>query len=148
MKKTRTATLEDLDRMLSIEEATFSSPWSRRSFELELKSPLSYYEVLTLSDQIVGYAGAYLLEDEAHIGNVAIDEDFRGNGYGSYLMKHFLFSLYERGVRKATLEVREDNAVAIALYESLGFILEGRRKNYYNDVKKDALIYWRRWGND
>lgn len=144
--KSRQATIEDIDQIMAIEEGSFSSPWSRKNFELELTNPLAHYEVLTLSDLVIGYAGAYILADEAHIGNVAIDFDYRGNGYGRYLMNHFLFALYEKGVRAATLEVRDNNYPALGLYESLGFVVEGVRKNYYQDVKRDALILWKRWG--
>lgn len=145
MLKTRPATLEDIDQIMAIEEESFSNPWSRKNFELEIKNPLAHYEVLTISDIVIGYAGAYLLIDEAHIGNVAIDQEYRGQGFSKYLMNHFLFALYEKGVRFATLEVREDNYVAMGLYRSLGFEVEGVRKNYYQDVHKDALILWKRW---
>lgn len=130
---------------MAIEEAAFSSPWSRKNFELELTNPLAHYEVLTLSNVVIGFAGAYILADEGHIGNVAIDFDYRGNGYGRYLMNHFLFALYEKGVRAVTLEVRDNNYPALSLYKSLGFTIEGVRKNYYQDLKRDALILWKRW---
>lgn len=146
MLKSRPAGIDDIEEIMTIEEESFSNPWSRRNFELELTNPLAHYQLLTLSNIVIGYAGAYLLADEAHIGNVAIDFDYRGKGYGKYLMNHFLFALHEKGARAATLEVRDDNFPAIKLYKSLGFVLEGVRKNYYQDVKRDALILWKRWG--
>ncbi len=142
---TREATVEDLDDIMAIEEESFTVPWSRDSWERELSNPLTYYEVLLYHDVIIGYVGAWLLGDQAHIGNVAIGGEFRGNGYGRYMMNHYLFAVYEKGMTSATLEVRDDNIPAINLYESLGFQLEGVRKNYYAHVKRDGLIYWKRW---
>ena len=142
---TREATVDDLDDIMAIEEESFTVPWSRDSWERELANPLTYHEVLLYHDVIIGYVGAWLLGDQAHIGNVAIDAEFRGNGYGRYMMNHYLFAIYEKDMTSATLEVRDDNYPAIKLYESLGFQLEGVRKNYYAHVKRDGLIYWKRW---
>ncbi|MDD7363176.1 MAG: ribosomal protein S18-alanine N-acetyltransferase [Peptoniphilus sp.] len=142
---TREATLEDLEDIMRIEEESFTVPWSYDSWKRELENPLTYYEVLLYRDVVIGYVGAWLLGDQAHIGNVAIDGEFRANGYGRYMMNHYLFSIYEKDMRAATLEVRDDNYPAIKLYESLGFKLEGIRKNYYAHVKRDGLIYWKRW---
>lgn len=141
---TREATVEDLEDIMEIEEDSFAAPWSYESWKREIENPLTYYEVLLYRDVIIGYVGAWLLGDQAHIGNVAVDEDFRSNGYGRYMMNHYLFSIYEKGMRAATLEVRDDNVPAIRLYESLGFEVEGVRKNYYA-LHRDGLIYWKRW---
>ena len=142
---TREATVDDLDDIMAIEEESFTVPWSRDSWERELANPLTYHEVLLYHDVIIGYVGAWLLGDQAHIGNVAIGAEFRGNGYGRYMMNYYLFAIYEKDMTSATLEVRDDNYPAIKLYESLGFQLEGVRKNYYAHVKRDGLIYWKRW---
>lgn len=141
----RQANEADLDEIIAIEQESFTNPWTEGGWKRELENPLAYYEVLLYHDVVIGYVGAFLLGDEAHIGNVAIREEFRNNGYGRYMMNHYLFSLYEKEMTSATLEVRDDNYPAIALYESLGFRVEGVRKNYYADVKRDGLIYWKRW---
>ncbi|MDQ0508315.1 ribosomal-protein-alanine N-acetyltransferase [Aedoeadaptatus ivorii] len=141
----RQANEADLDEIIAIEQESFTNPWTEGGWKRELENPLAYYEVLLYHDVVIGYVGAFLLGDEAHIGNVAIREEFRNNGYGRYMMNHYLFSLYEKEMTSATLEVRDDNYPAIVLYESLGFRVEGVRKNYYADVKRDGLIYWKRW---
>ena len=74
---TREATVEDLDDIIAIEEESFTAPWSRDSWERELNNPLTYYEVLLYHDVIIGYVGAWLLGDQAHIGNVAVGGEFR-----------------------------------------------------------------------
>lgn len=142
----RQASLDDLDHIEEIERTSFTSPWPRRNLELELlNTVIGYYEVILLQDILIGYAGAYIIVSEAHINNVAIDLDFRHSGYGKKLMEHFLNSLRERGVSSATLEVREDNISAVKLYRSLGFNQAGVRENYYQDVGRDALIFWKYW---
>lgn len=149
MIETRQARPDDLDRIMEIERVSFSSPWPRRNMELELKNTtLAHYQVLTLMGLIIGYAGGYVLADQVHITNVAIDMDYRSSGYGRALMEAFLEACHKRGARTATLEVREDNTPALALYESLGFEKRGVRKDYYQDLKKDAFILWKEWGED
>ena len=73
---TREACTDDLEDIMRIEEESFTAPWSYDSWKRELENPLTYYEVLLYHDVIIGYVGAWLLGDQAHIGNVAIDGDF------------------------------------------------------------------------
>ncbi len=139
------AQLEDLDRIHEIEQASFTNPWSRKNLELDIANKfLTYYEVIKLYDIIIGYVGAYVFDDEAHISNVAIDLDYRGSGYGTRLLNHYMASLKARGVRHFTLEVRDDNLAALKMYASLGFKPEGIRRNYYADVGRDAIVMWKR----
>lgn len=141
----REASLEDLDRIYEIEKTSFTNPWSRRNLELDICNKLlTYYEVILIRGILIGYMGAYVFEDEAHISNVAIDLDFRGSGYGTLLLEHYLESMKARGVSNFTLEVRDDNVAALKLYASQGFVAEGVRKKYYADVGRDAIVMWKR----
>lgn len=141
----RQASLEDLDRIHEIEKTSFSNPWSRRNLELDLGNKLlTYYEVILIHGIVIGYMGAYVFGDEAHISNVAIDLDFRESGYGTRLLDHYMESLQARGVKDFTLEVRDDNMAALKLYASQGFVPEGVRKNYYADLGRDAIVMWKR----
>lgn len=145
----REAKIEDLDRIHEIENTSFTNPWSKHNLELDISNKfLTYYEVLILQDILIGYAGAYVFGDEAHISNVAIDLDYRGSGYGTRLLSHYMESLRNRHVRHFTLEVRDDNIAALKMYESLGFKPEGIRKNYYSDVGRDAIVMWKREGEE
>ena len=137
----RRMTLDDLDAVTAIEAATFPMPWSRRSFEQELtRNVAARYLVAVVDGQVIGYAGAWVILDESHITNIAIDEAHRGYGHGKALTQELLQYLSNLGAAYATLEVRRSNQRAQHLYTSLGFEPVGWRKGYYEDNREDALL--------
>ena len=91
---------------------------------------------------VVGYAGLWLMVDEAHITTVAVRRAFRGRGLGKVLMAAMMDRARNLGARMVTLEVRKSNAIAIKMYEELGFQQKGVRRRYYTDNGEDALIMW------
>ena len=137
----RRMTLDDLDAVAAIEAATFPTPWSRDSFRQELeRNVAARYLVVEKDGQVVGYAGAWIILDESHITNIAIEESRRGLGYGRALTTALMQYLSNLGAAYATLEVRRSNLRAQNLYKSLGFVELGVRKRYYEDNREDALI--------
>ena len=135
---------EDLEDILEIEVRSFQTPWSRQAFEEELfTNELACYLVLSYENRIVGYAGMWMILDEAHVTNVALRPECRGRGWGTLLMEALLDLARQRGASCMTLEVRPSNIVALALYESFGFVRKGIRPGYYSDTGEDALIMWR-----
>ena len=137
----RRMTLNDLDAVTAIEAATFPTPWSRDSFRQELeRNVAARYLVAEMDGQVVGYAGAWIILDESHITNIAIEESRRGLGYGRALTTALMQYLSNLGAAYATLEVRRSNLRAQNLYKSLGFVELGVRKRYYEDNREDALI--------
>ena len=137
----RRMTLNDLDAVAAIEAATFPTPWSRDSFRLELeRNVAARYLVAEMDGQVIGYAGAWIILDESHITNIAIEESRRGLGYGRALTTALMQYLSNLGAAYATLEVRRSNLRAQNLYKSLGFVELGVRKRYYEDNREDALI--------
>ncbi len=134
-------TRDDLDGVLAIEEETFSPPWSRASYESELESPVACYLVLE-DEEILGYAGMWMILDEGHITTVAIAPKLRGDGYGKLLLHAIMTHAEHCGVKRMTLEVRRSNKAARSLYERSGFVATGERKGYY-EGGEDAVIYWR-----
>lgn len=147
MLQIRKMQMADLDRVCAIEKNSFSMPWSRKSFEETLANPNVHYMVAcgeTEPELIMGYCGAYVILDEADINQVAVAEAYRKKGVGRQMLQAMLEQLQQIGVKAVTLEVRKSNEAAIALYESLGFIVEGVRKNFYEKPAEDALIMWKR----
>lgn len=141
--KIRRAHLGDIDGVHAVEVETFSTPWSRAAFEAEMTdNELAYYLVLEKEGKTIGYAGMWLIVDEAHVTNVAISTAFRGQGLGELLMQSLIELARQRGARSMTLEVRATNGVAQSLYTKLGFSKKGIRRQYYSDNKEDALIMW------
>lgn len=135
----------DLDQVCAIEEETFSMPWSRKSF----RDTLSYYHTLflvaELDGEIAGYCGCYQSLEEAEITNIAVRRQLRGHGIGRRLLMELMRLGKEQGAFAYTLEVRVSNQAAIHLYESLGFVSFGIRKNFYEKPREDAMIMWRHW---
>lgn len=132
----------DIEDVMEVEVKSFNIPWSKQSFEDELKNNLALYLVAKVDGKAVGYIGAWKIFDEGHITNVAVHPDFRGRGIGKALISELLYLCEKDGILSFTLEVRESNIVAQNLYKSFGFVEEGKRKAYYSDNNEDAIIMW------
>lgn len=140
----RPMTLDDLDGVMAVEQESFLMPWSRSAFEEELvKNRLARYLVALDAESIVGYAGTWLVINEAHVTNVAVHAGRRREGIGRLLMEALMQMARDAGMESMTLEVRVSNEAAKTLYQQLGFVSAGIRKNYYSETKEDALILWR-----
>lgn len=136
-------TVDDVIELSELEKEIFKDPWSVYAITESLVHELFHGYILEEDGKIFGYYGFYSIPPEAHIANIAVVKDERGKGYGKYLFEHLLKTAKSLGDTDATLEVRPSNTVAIKMYESYGFVTEGRRKKYYGDGE-DALIMWRR----
>ena len=136
----RRMTEEDLEDVARIEKETFPSPWSYQAFESELKNIAARYLVVELENRVIGYAGAWIILDESHVTNIAVDEAYRGKGIGRKLTEGLMQYLSNLGAAYATLEVRVSNERAQNLYKSLGFVTVGKRKKYYEDNQEDAYL--------
>ncbi|MHB8170576.1 MAG: ribosomal protein S18-alanine N-acetyltransferase [Thermincolia bacterium] len=135
---------EHLDEILTIEAVSFSTPWSRQSFIHELSdNVLASYVVALDGDKVAGYAGMWIIIDEAHLTNVAVHPDYRGRGIGVGLLEELLNRAVKLGADRMTLEVRESNQAARHLYTRMGFRPMGLRKGYYSDTKEDAILMWK-----
>jgi ribosomal-protein-alanine N-acetyltransferase len=132
----------DIKAVYNIEMHTFSVPWPEASFHHEMdENPAARYLVAVDDDgTVVGYAGAWMIFEEAHITNIAIAQAHRGKGIGLILTKALLQYAANLGVQYMTLEVRRSNLIAQGMYRQLGFIELGVRKRYYTDNQEDALL--------
>lgn len=137
----RRMTLNDVDSVYDIEADTFQKPWKRDDFVREMTTNVcARYLVADVGGNVVGYAGAWIILDEAHITNIAVRRDARGRGIGRRLMEGILQYAANLGARVMTLEVRKSNLIAQSLYKSLGFHTASVRKKYYEDNGEDALL--------
>nr|PZN02435.1 MAG: ribosomal-protein-alanine N-acetyltransferase [Bacillota bacterium] len=135
--------VEDLDQVMEIERLSFTNPWSKNSFFLELTTnDLATYLVAKIDGRVVGYAGMWLVVGEAHVTNVAVHPEFRKKGIGELLMRSLITIAKESRAKMMTLEVRKSNDVARNLYAKLGFEPVGIRRGYYTDNREDAVIMW------
>ena len=133
---------KDVNRVHEIECTCFRSPWSKLALAGELRNEVAHYLVMEADGVICGYGGMWLLFEEAHVTNVAIMPEYRGQGRGKRLMLAMMRHAIKRGAEKMTLEVREGNLVAQRLYAKLGFEQNGFRKGYYSETGEGALILW------
>ena len=136
----RQATIDDLDAILTIEELSFTVPWSKESFVSAFSS--EYITVFTAEreEKTVGFGCAALLPPECEIPNIAVHPDERGKGTGNAIFTAMLRFAAEKGAQIAFLEVRESNIAARSLYEKNGFTAIGIRKNYYTKPIENAII--------
>ena len=134
----------DLDSIMEIETKTFSPPWSREAFLLEItKNILAKYIVAEINGNVVGYGGIWLIIDEGHITNIAVDEKYRGLGVGNRILEGLIQLCIDRNIKAITLEVRKSNEIAKSLYKKYGFVEHGIRPGYYLDNNEDAIIMWK-----
>lgn len=135
---------EHLDELERLERICFSRPWSRRMLAEELDNACAAFLVAQDDDgTVLGYAGLLVVADEGYITNVAVFPEYRRHGIAARLIQVFLDFAQANQLAFLTLEVRPSNVAAIALYGGFGFAEVGRRKNYYDLPKEDALIMTR-----
>lgn len=138
----RPMTKQDLPEVIRIEEESFSTPWSRESFENELDNPMTHYYVCLQEGVIIGYGGFWNIMGEANITNIAIAGPKRGQGMGSQFVAMLMKEAKRLNITAMTLEVRESNHSGIRIYQKNGFQSAGIRKNYYTKPIENALIMW------
>ena len=140
-------TMEHVPQVAALERACFSRPWSEAMLENELWNDSAVVIVAEGEDgTVLGYAGLQTVLDEGYINNVAVAEAYRRQGVADELIAAFV-RFGQAKLAFLTLEVRASNAPAIALYAKHGFAEAGRRKNYYDDPKEDAILMTRNFAH-
>jgi ribosomal-protein-alanine N-acetyltransferase len=153
----------DIAQVLVIDRAAFPQPWSENSYRYELRENDQAYFIVALDPhsrptpnwldkvlrrmpprKVIGYAGFWLVVDEAHINTIAVHADWRRRGIGERMLRHLLTAAREQHATSATLEVRVSNEAAQALYRKYDFEVVGRRPRYYRDGE-DALLMTVKW---
>lgn len=151
--KLRELRLADAERVAHIEQDLFAgdSPWSRDVFVAEFAQPYTFYVGAFEDDTLVGYAGLAMLgprdDPEFEVHTIAVDRAFQGRGIGRVLMDQLVHTADLMG-GPMFLEVRTDNAPAIALYESYGFKVLATRTDYYQPSGADAFSMMRHARNE
>lgn len=140
------ATLGNLDALVDLEEACFSVPWSRKSFEAELEGnqfsrtfilPHPEYEK---NSKVIGYICVWVVFEEIRFLNLAVRQEFCRQGLGRKLIHEVLQLAEDAGCCRGMLEVRKSNVPAINLYEYFNFKAYATRKSYYTNPTEDAIL--------
>ena len=132
---------EDIDAVVAIEREAFTTPWQPETFAGLIERDA--VELTVMADDagtIVGYSVLWCILDQGELANIAITPDWRGGGLGAHLLEHVLGVAAEKGVETVLLEVRASNEAALGLYRRFGFVEAGRRANYYEQPREDALV--------
>jgi ribosomal-protein-alanine N-acetyltransferase len=136
----RAMTPADVKKVAEIEGRVFPVPWSENSMDSFMLHGRNCGSVVCEhGSDIMGYAFYWIVVDELHIANIAVDSPYRRRGIGNTIMRHMMLEAQKKGAAYAFLEVRESNVSAITLYTKLGFSIGGRRNNYYSDTSEDAV---------
>jgi len=133
--------LEDLDQVMGIERAVFPHPWSGDLFQHELMAnQVARYLVVCRGADVVGYVGLWLIVGEIHVTTIAVHPENRRKGIGEWLLISVIELALDHGAKLITLEVRESNSAARAMYRKYGFEEVGLRSGYYSETGEDALL--------
>jgi len=143
---------EPLDAVAHIQRQSFTNPWSAEAINWELReTDVARLYVLDATGPSPGatapplaYCACWLIFDELHINSLAVVPEARRQGHARRLLAGVFRDAVADGASSATLEVRRSNVPALALYNGLGFQVEGVRANYYQQPREDALILWHR----
>jgi ribosomal-protein-alanine N-acetyltransferase len=135
----------DIEQVHEIERLSFATPWPAHAFEQELRgNRLARYVVaraeLGGEERVVGFAGVWLMVDEAHITTFGVHPDWRRQGVGRRMLLRLCDLSLELRAARMTLEVRVSNDAAQALYRRFGFGIAGTRRRYYTDDGEDAYV--------
>ncbi len=132
----------DLEEVMEIERKSFHTPWSRSLFERELATSFARAFVACEfpAERVIGYLCLWLVASEAHILNLAVHPERRGQGIGTLLLEYAIDYCRQKETEEITLEVRRSNYQAISLYRNLHFLPLGIRPRYYSDNGEDAVL--------
>ena len=133
-------TQDSLDGVAELEKLCFSQPWSKKSLELLLNDGIGVGMVCRQDGIVCAYGGMMCAVDEGQITNVATHPDFRRKGFARAVVDALIRYAKNNHLDSISLEVRESNASAIALYSSFGFKVEGKRKDFYTKPTEAALV--------
>lgn len=137
--------MADLEAVLEIERAAFSSPWPRQAFELAVRDG-SILALGAVDDDLAGYVVACSGTRAVLVANLAVRSSRRRRGLGRRLLDAVLAWARDGGYRLVTLDVRSSNEAAICMYRDAGFEISGVRSDYYRDPPEDALTMTRSLG--
>jgi ribosomal-protein-alanine N-acetyltransferase len=132
--------MDDMLRIREIEDHSYSLPWSDRMFQQEFANPMGVSFGWRSEERLDGYIFGWIIFEDLHINNVAVDPDLRRGGIGSRLLEAIFAEARARGVERVLLEVRPSNGNARALYAKFGFEQVAVRPGYYEDTGEDGII--------
>jgi len=143
----RPATVLEVRELAVLERAAQSHPWNENQLLQSLRDDVVH--VVQQETQIIAYCALQVVLDEVSLFNVAVLPSCRRRGIAQHLLEHAFGEARSRGGQRCFLEVRASNASAIALYQRMGFVFDGVRRNYYPaeppGAREDAHLFHADW---
>jgi ribosomal-protein-alanine N-acetyltransferase len=141
LPKLRPMRAPDLDRVMEIEPAIYTHPWSRGNFDDSLKAGYSCW-VVECEGVVAGYGVLMIGVKEAHLLNLSVAQDWQGHGLGRFLLDQFIRIARDSDAVQMFLEVRPSNQAARHLYAENGFREIAVRRGYYPAARgrEDAIL--------
>lgn len=133
-------TREDIAPITEINKLCFTRPWSADALGAETQKDDAVFLTARADGEICGYGGFNYVLDEGYIANIAVHPNIRRQGVARRLLTELAARADALDLSFLTLEVRVSNLAAQRLYASAGFREVGRRKNFYEEIREDALI--------
>ncbi len=130
----------DIPAVLALERSVFRVPWTEEMLREEVAAPGRTYLVVDGDVGVTAYGGLMVLDTEAHIMTIAVDESHRRDRLATHLLLTLIDVALDNGAQHLTLELRVSNEAALRLYQKFGFAPVGIRPRYYAD--EDALVMW------
>ena len=137
-------TIEDFNEIKDVLKDEFDDFWNDSILKSELENPNSQYFVAKYKNNIIGFAGILILIDSTEITNIVVKKKERRKGIGNLLLEKLIDETAKLNKEMISLEVNENNTIAISLYKKYNFKEEGLRKKYYNGVS-NAIIMTKRF---
>jgi ribosomal-protein-alanine N-acetyltransferase len=135
--------IKDLDEILTIENSSSLTPWSKKMFIKEIQNPITHCYIAKMDNQnkysVIGYICFRIINDESELHNICVHPLFRKLGMGKKIMQFYIDFCIQIGIKAFYLEVHSSNQPAIHLYQYFSYQSFGTRKKFYQE-KFDALL--------
>ena len=133
-------TIEDFNKIKDKLKEDFDEFWNENILKSEIENPNSKYFVVKENEEIIGFAGILVLIDSTEITNIVVKKTKRGNGISNLLLEKLINETIKLNKEKISLEVNENNTIAINLYKKYNFKKVGLRKKYYNGIDNAIIM--------
>ena len=140
MEVFRNATESDIQKIAELEEKTFTDAWTNQNIYETFCQKQAFIIVAEVGDEIAGYCIIYYVMEEAEIARIAVGDKHRRKGIGRKLLDYTCACCKGKQVERLLLDVREGNTGARMFYQAYGFTEDGKRKDFYNNPKEDAVL--------
>lgn len=136
----RKTTPKDAPILAEMEKEIFPDPWSEKDIRSLVSTEGAMCYTAVSDEEISAYILGRIIAPEGEIYRIATKEEYRRRGIGARLIERLMREEEKEGLETLFLEVRESNLPALSLYNSLGFEVIGKRKNYYKNPSEDAIL--------